>query len=185
MKKTLTKAQVLLHPIRAQIVVALHDRPLTPRQIAAQIEPIPLGTVYRHINLLLDAGIIEVTRERRVYGTLERQFALKDAASYIDEKEREQLTAEDIVGLVTALTGVVQSTFARYVQSHQMPPAPGELAFVVRSLYLTPEEYAHFRAEFIQLISKTGRDSSPDYERRMIGLFSAPDIASALPLDND
>ncbi len=177
MNKPLSKAKALLHPLRAQIVVALHDRPLTPRQIAAQIETAPLGTVYRHINLLMDAGIIEVVRERRVYGTLERQFALKESAEYITEQERQNLTGEEIVGLVAALAGVVQTAFIRYVQTEPLPPSAGELACVVRSLYLTAEEYAAFREQFVSLLGKTGRQPAPGFERRIVGFFSVPDRA--------
>lgn len=180
MKQPFSKTKAILHPIRAQIIVALHDRPMTPRQIAAQIETVPLGTVYRHINLLLSAGLIEVVRERRVYGTIERQFALKEAKGYLTEEEREQLTGEDIVGLVSALTGVVQAAFARYVRTETMPPEAGEIAFVVRSLYLKPDEYEAFRTEFTSLLGKAGRQPSPEYIRRLIGFFTVPDCSPPL-----
>lgn len=175
MSQSISKTKALLHPIRSQIIVALNDRPLTPRELASLMEEVPLGTIYRHINILHDAGVVKIARERRVHGTVERQFALVEAASFLDNADREKLTAEDITGLVTNLTAVVQSTFHRYVRDAQLPPSEGEVAFVVKSLYLTPEEYAHFRQEVIALLAKAGRQPAPQYARRMIGIFSAPD----------
>lgn len=161
--------------MRARILVALQDRPLTPRQISPLMEDVPLGTLYRHLNILLEAGLIEVVRERRVNGTLERQFALVMAADYLDNTDREQLTAEDIVGLVSVLTGVVQAAFQRYIRDASLPLSEGEASFIVKSLYLTPEEYAQFRQQVIELLAKAGREPSPEYERRFFGYFSVPD----------
>lgn len=175
MKPTSSKIKAILHPVRARIIVALNDRPLTPRQIAAQMEEVPLGTVYRHVNLLLEAGIIEVVRERRVYGTLERQFALIERSSFLTEEDREKLTGEDILGLMTTLMTVVQSAFQRYVREAEMPPKPGEVSFVAKSLYLTSEEYTEFREHVYAMMSKVGRESQPEYHRRLIGFFSVPD----------
>jgi DNA-binding transcriptional ArsR family regulator len=176
------KTRAILHPVRARIIVTLNDRPLTPRRIAAQMEDVPLGTVYRHLNILLEAGLIKVVGERRVKGTLERQFAIVDSATFLSEKERANLTADDITGLVAALSGVIQAGFHRYVQRAALPPKEGEVSFLAKSLYLTGEEYGVFRRHLITLLGKVGREPGPQYERRLIGFFSAPDPEFA-PLD--
>jgi DNA-binding transcriptional ArsR family regulator len=179
-KEKLTTAQVILHPVRARIITALSDRALTPREIAAEMPEIPLGTVYRHINIILDGGLIRIVRERRVHGTVERQFALVEEAAYVN---REQLTADDITGLVAALTGVVQSAFGRYTRHAALPPPDGEIAFVAKSLYLTRDEYAELRQTIIAYLQKTGRTPSADFERRFIGFFSVPDPDISRPAD--
>ncbi len=175
MNETGSKTKAILHPVRARILVTLNDRPLTPRRIAAALPDIPLGTVYRHINILHDAGLLKVVGERRVKGTLERQFAVVEAATFINDKEMEALTGEDIMGLVSAVSGVIQSGFARYVQHAELPPKPGDISFVAKSLYLTHEEYMEFRGHMVTLLGKAGRSAGPGLERRMVGYFSAPD----------
>jgi|GEM_PF-1310426 len=175
-KQPPSRAKVILHPVRARIIVELSDCPLTPLEIASRMEDIPLGTVYRHINILLEAGMIEITRERRVNGTLERQFALVESQAFLTEEDRERLTGDDILGLVTALIGVVQGGFSRYVQHATLPPQPGEISFVAKSLYLTQEEYQAFRNELTVLLQKVGRTPSPEYRRRLIGFFMVPDV---------
>ena len=175
-KKVLTRAQAILHPVRARITVALSDRALTPREVARQMPEIPLGTVYRHINLLLNAGIIRVVAVRKVQGVLERQFALIQEQAFL---KREELTADDITGLVAALTSVVQATFGRYIQNTPMPPPEGAMTFVINSVLLTRDEYAALRQTIADYMKKTGRQPSDEYERRFIAFFSTPDVSES------
>ena len=181
-KKILTRAEAILHPVRARIIVAFSDRSLTPRDVAGQMPEIPLGTVYRHINLLLDAGLIRVVAERKIHGVTERRFALVEQQAYV---KREELTAEDITGLIAALTGVVQSAFGRYVQHTPMPPADGAITLVAKSLLLTHEEYAALRKMVGDYLKKTGRRASPEYERRFFAFFSAPDLPEVTETSGD
>jgi hypothetical protein len=44
--------------------------------------------------------------------------------SYVN---REELTADQIIGLVGALTSIVQATFSRYVRDYPMPPEEGAI----------------------------------------------------------
>lgn len=185
MNETPLKTKAILHPVRTRILVALNDRPLTPRRIAVQMEDVPLGTVYRHLNILLEAGLIKVIGERRVKGTLERQFAIVDSATFLTEKERETLTADDITGLVAALSGAIQAGFHRYTASARMPPKEGEISLIAKSLYLTLEEYGEFCGHLITLLSKVGRGPDSQYERRLIGFFSAPNPESPTLDDPD
>ncbi|WP_433221161.1 hypothetical protein [Microtetraspora malaysiensis] len=40
---------------------------------------IPKTSVYRHVGLLADAGVLEVTDEQRVHGAVERHYRLCQA----------------------------------------------------------------------------------------------------------
>lgn len=170
------RARALLHPIRVRIVTALQDRQLTPRQLSAFLDDVPLTTLYRHINLLLEAGMLEVVAERRVHGTVERVFTVVEAATYLSEEDRALLTAEDITGLVGALSGAVQEVFHRYVRNMPLPPPPGEVSFLVRSLYVTEEQYQALRQYLLELMHSPCNQAPEEGEqRRMIAFFSAPD----------
>ncbi|HEY2693839.1 MAG TPA: helix-turn-helix domain-containing protein, partial [Pseudonocardiaceae bacterium] len=64
-------ADLLLHPVRLRIVKAfLGDRVLTTAQLAAELDDVPPGSVYRHVGLLTKAGVLHVVAERRVRGTV-------------------------------------------------------------------------------------------------------------------
>ena len=152
-------------------------RSLTPRQLSAYLDDVPLTTLYRHINLLLEADMLKVVAERRVHGTVERVFTVVESATYLSEEDRAQLTAEDITGLVGALTGAVQEVFHRYVRHAPLPPAQGDVSFLVRSLSLTGEQYQALRQYLLELMRfEAGQVPTDDGPRRMIAFFSAPDF---------
>ena len=154
---------------------------MTPRQVARELSDVPLATIYRHVNTLHQAGLIEVVQEKRIHGTLERQFAIVESANYL---RSEEMTADDILGLVAALTGVVQSQFQRYVQRAVLPPKDSEIGFVTKLTYFTDEEYARYRALIKEVIMRSGRPSAPEYHRRFIAFFTAP-VFEDLPLADE
>lgn len=177
MAKPLTRTKAILHPVRARLLVALQDRELTPHQLAAFLEDVPLTTLYRHINLLLAAGLIRVCAENRVQGSVERVFTVVETATFLTEEDRAALTAEDIVGLVGALSGTVQEAFGRYAHHAALPPKEGELAFMARSLYITDEDYRSLRQHLTQLLRfRTGQTEGEGRHRRLIAFFSTPDV---------
>jgi len=169
----LNPMQAILHPVRMRIVIALNDEPMTARQLAREMQDVPLATVYRHVNVLAAAGVIRIVDEHRVHGTLERRFALVAGASYVRPNE---VTPNEIVGLVGALTSAVQSNFQQYACNASFPPQEGEIAAMASSLYLTDEEYESVRNSIRELIGKTGRTAGPDRHRRFLAYFSVPII---------
>ena len=70
------RTNLVLHPIRLQLMRALVNRQLSIAQLLEELEHLPIATAYRHINKLLTAGLIYVCEERIVKGTIERIFAL-------------------------------------------------------------------------------------------------------------
>jgi Bacterial regulatory protein, arsR family. len=69
----MASSEILLHPVRLRIVQAfLGDRALTTSQLAAELDDVPAASLYRHVALLSDAGVLRVAAERRIRGSLER-----------------------------------------------------------------------------------------------------------------
>ena len=52
------KAALVTHPLRARILTALLGRELTTQQIGALLPDVPLSSIYRHVRLLAEGGII-------------------------------------------------------------------------------------------------------------------------------
>ena len=74
----MASADLLLHPVRLRIVKAfLGERALTTGQLAEELEDVPSGSLYRHVALLVKAGVLQVVAERRVRGAVERTYMLR------------------------------------------------------------------------------------------------------------
>lgn len=81
---------LLLHPIRLRIVSAITGNRVTAKDLAQALPDIPQTTLYRHINVLVDGGLLQVVDEIPQRGTVERVFGFKVPPS---------LNPEDLTGL--------------------------------------------------------------------------------------
>jgi DNA-binding transcriptional ArsR family regulator len=75
------RGDVLLHPVRMRIVVALAGRALTPSQLRAELADVPQATLYQHLGKLTRAGALRVVAERPVRGAVERVYALNEGSA--------------------------------------------------------------------------------------------------------
>src|SRR5690242_1673068 len=73
-----SRADLILHPVRMRLLVALARRQLTTRQLSARLPDVAQATLYHHLGLLTRAGLLRVVSQRPVRGTLEKRYALVD-----------------------------------------------------------------------------------------------------------
>lgn len=62
------KAEILMHPVRIKISQALmrnRENGLTPLEMLKIIKDVPQATLYRHIQVLLDSGVIRIVKEKK------------------------------------------------------------------------------------------------------------------------
>ena len=69
----LEQVRLLADPLKLRIIQSFAEAPKTTRDVASQLgENLP--RLYRHVDALLDAGLIEIVAERQKRGTVERTF---------------------------------------------------------------------------------------------------------------
>src|SRR5688572_22230357 len=93
---SVVSADLLLHPVRLRVVQAfLGDRVLTTADLHAELPDVPVATLYRHVGVLADAGVLTVVGERKVRGAAERSYRLDLAAASLGPADAAAMTAED------------------------------------------------------------------------------------------
>ena len=50
-------SELVLHPLRMGIIMAIAGRQMTTQQLAAVLGDVPQATLYRHINRLSEGGV--------------------------------------------------------------------------------------------------------------------------------
>jgi DNA-binding transcriptional ArsR family regulator len=76
----------LLHPVRLRILHAMSGgRTTTTSELCARLSDVSKATVYRHVALLAEGGLLEVEGEQRVHGAVERRYRLHQARAVIDQ----------------------------------------------------------------------------------------------------
>ena len=101
----LTKADLILHPVRLRILQTLAGDELTTQEIADRLGDIPKSSIYRHVKLLLAEGMLAVAAARLVNGIQEKTYRLA---------QRPYLNPDDVADVTPEQHG---RYFATYVLS--------------------------------------------------------------------
>jgi DNA-binding transcriptional ArsR family regulator len=141
----MASADLLLHPVRLRIVKAfLGERALTTSELAAELDDVPPGSLYRHVALLTGAGVLQVVAERRVRGAVERTYMLRLFAAQIGPGEARAMSAEEHGQAFMAYVAGMLADADRYLAAGQPDPARDGADYRLGALWLTDAEFAEF-----------------------------------------
>jgi hypothetical protein len=169
-----TRADLLLHPVRLRIVTAfLGDRTLTTGEVAAELADVPAASVYRHIGLLSRAGVLHVVAERRVRGAVERTYGLRLAAAQAHGADR--MSAADHAQAFLAFAAGMLADADRYFATDPADPARDGTGYRVAGLWLSEAEFADLARDLGQVIgSRLANPPAPGRRRRLLYTVALP-----------
>jgi len=170
-------ADLLLHPVRLRIVKAfLGDRALTTSQLAAELDDVPAGSLYRHIALLTKAGVLQVVAERRVRGAVERTYTLRLFAAQIQPGEAQAMTLDEHAQAFMAYVAGLLTDFDRYLASEPADPVRDGADYRVAAMWLTDAELADFRRDLRAVAEpRLANAPGPGRRRRMLYTILLPE----------
>jgi hypothetical protein len=167
-----TTADLLLHPVRLRIVKAfLGDRALTAGQLAAELDDVPAGSLYRHIALLAKAGVLQVVAERRIRGAVERTYTMRLFAAQIQQGEARAMTLDEHAQAFTAYVAGLLADFDRYIASEPADPVGDGANYRVSAMWLTDEEFMSF-ARDLRAVAEPRLANAPGKGRRRRMLYT-------------
>ena len=141
----MASADLLLHPVRLRIVKAfLGERALTATQLAAELDDVPTGSIYRHVALLTRAGVLQVVAERRVRGAVERTYMLRLFAARIGPDEVATMTVDEHIQAFMAYIAGLLGDFDRYLGAGPPDPVRDGADYQVAAMWLSDAEFADF-----------------------------------------
>ncbi|GAA2084766.1 helix-turn-helix domain-containing protein [Streptomyces albiaxialis] len=173
----MTTANLLLHPVRLRILQALVGAgPLTTAQLRERLPDIPPATMYRHVAALAKAEVLEVVDERRVRGTVERSYRIRQDGALVGEEARTSMTREDHRQAFTAFSGALMGDFERYLSRDDAEPADDGLLYRQGSVWLTDEEFAELVEDLEKAVTSRARTTPGDGRKRhIVSLVVVPD----------
>ncbi|WP_050180019.1 helix-turn-helix domain-containing protein [Domibacillus robiginosus] len=138
--------KVVLHPVRMKIIQSfIGGKKRTVQELAQRIQDVPTPSLYRHINMLLEAGLVEVVEEHPIRGTVEKVYALKEQAPDTFLK----MTKEEHIDLFTAFAAQLIASFEQYVSGEGADLQRDGVGYRIDELHVTDEE-------FHELVQKIG-----------------------------
>jgi hypothetical protein len=156
---------LLLHPVRLRIIQAfLGDRALTTGQLALELPDVPPGSLYRHVALLTKAGVLQVVAERRVRGSSERTYTIRQAAARIGATEAAAMSPAEHRQAFTAFVAGLLGDFDRYLASGSPDLARDGVGYSINAMWLSDAEFADFVRDLVAVLEP--RFANPPAKRR-------------------
>jgi DNA-binding transcriptional ArsR family regulator len=145
--------ELLAHPVRLRIVHAMRgERELTTGQLCARIPDTSKAMVYRHVDLLAAAGILEVAGERRVRGAVERRYRLRHDRAVLDADALAAMTADDHRRAFATSMAVLVNEFNAYLDHEDADPVADLVGYRQHAVWLTRGELEGMIREFRRVI---------------------------------
>jgi hypothetical protein len=136
-------AELLLHPVRLRIVQAfLGGRTLTTADLRTELPDIPSATLYRQVATLADGGALDVVEERKVRGTFERTYRLREAAASVGPEEAAEMTTEEHRQAFLTFVAGLLADYDRYLDRGDVDLARDLVGYRQAAMYLSDEEMA-------------------------------------------
>lgn len=161
---------VMLNPIRMRIVqVTAANGNVSASFICENMPDVPRTTVYRHIRILIDNGILTVVAENKVRGSLERVLSFN-----IEEITRHN-TLENATQNAFAFLMNRYARFDKYFKAENPNPAKDRIFLNNTILMTTDEEFDAFIKDLQELLQRYSFEYSDQRRARDISIISAPD----------
>ncbi len=172
------KADLILHPVRMRVILALAGRQMTARQLAAALADVAPATLYRHLNAMAAGGVLAVVERHPVRGTVEKVYALAGpGAGYLSAADVAEMDKDDYMQLFTGFVVTLLGDFARYLNHREaINPAADGVGFQKYPVYLSDAEFLEFGKRLSELLLPyLTTEPSPERQRRLFSLIVLPD----------
>ena len=168
---------LILHPVRMRIIQALiGGRRLTANDLGQLLADVPPATLYRHINPLVEAGILVVVDERKVRGAVEKTYGLQESALEISPEELAGATREDHMRFFATFVAGLLGSFSRYLNQDDVDLARDGAGYRQVTLHLSDDELRELLGAgndiFLRALTN---EPTPDRQARVITRIVIPE----------
>lgn len=174
----ISKTNLLLHPIRLRIMTTLPNQRMTASDLSKALPDVPLATLYRQINALVEGGLLQVVDEKPVRGTVERIYSVSSPPSLTSEDLR-SMTRRDYENAFSLFLSVLMGDVQRYLKDK---PEKGEIDILAdgvtlskAQLLLSDEEFTEMNADIVNLLMSAAKNlPAPNRRRRVFTYLFLP-----------
>ncbi len=173
-----TKFDLMIHPIRLRIISAISADRVTAKDLIKALPDIPQTTLYRHINILVDGGLLEIVEEIPQRGTVERVFGFKTPPS-LSQEDLKGLSKEEFQGAFTLIISTLLNEAITYLNNipdeEEIDILGAGFDFNSSQLNLSDEEYKIVNKKIFDImLAAAGNEPTEDRKRRIFSYLFIP-----------
>ncbi len=148
------KLNLIFHPVRLRILSIMSGQEMTSQQVAGFLSDVPVATLYRHINTLYEGGLLTITEERPIRGTVEKVYKIADEESLtLTEEELQNATKEDHAHFFTTFLFSLLADFTHYLRSkEELNLEDDGVGYNTVPIYMSNEELMTFTQQIQTLL---------------------------------
>lgn len=172
-----SKADLILHPVRMQIVQTLAGgQHFTVHDIALRLPDVPQATLYRHLNKLVNGGVIETVAQNQVRGAIEKVYALA-SDGMISAQEFAESSKEEKMGVFIQFVSGVINSFGEYLNQDIVDFVKDGVTFRQAEMHMNDEEFQEFAQGLAKVFSKVmNNEPREDRKKRKITTIIIPEV---------
>jgi DNA-binding transcriptional ArsR family regulator len=173
-----TKLDLMVHPIRLRIITAISADRVTAKDLAKALPDIPQTTLYRHINVLVDGGLLQIVDEIPQRGTVERVLSFKNPPS-LEQEDLKGLTKEEYLDVFTVIVSTMLTEAISYIncvpEGEEIDLITAGFDFNKIQLNLSDEEFNSLQRSLFDLMMAAAKNKpSNDRKRRTFSYLFIP-----------
>ncbi|HEU4323908.1 MAG TPA: helix-turn-helix domain-containing protein [Roseiflexaceae bacterium] len=170
-----SKADLLLHPVRMRIMLAVAGQRLTAQQLSEALPDVAQATLYRQINKLAQGGVLAVVEQRPVRGTVEKVYALVGQNANLTADELAGASREDNLRYFLSFLVGLLGDYERYLRRETIDPLADGVGYRAVPLHLSDEEFRQMAiAVNTALLPFLQHTPAPERRARLLATVSIP-----------
>jgi DNA-binding transcriptional ArsR family regulator len=168
--------ELLVHPVRLRIVHAMSGgRTMTTTQLCARMPDVSKATMYRHVDVLAGAGVLEVEDEQRVRGAVERRYRLRRDRAVIDAQTAAAASPDDYRRAFAVAVAALLGEFDAYLDRDGADPAADLVGFRQHALWLSRDELTALIEDLrAAIVPRLAHDAAPGRAQYLLSPIMFP-----------
>ena len=144
------------------------------------IKDVPQATLYRHLQTMVDSGIIRVIKEKKVKSVSEKYYAINEEEAKIDGSEWKELSSKEKLDYISYYQLSLMTQYQSYLKKLDEQNSQEDSAtFSVVELKMDEEQFIQFQNELKELMTKyyhiTSKNNGKNATVRTIAVTIIPE----------
>ena len=136
------------------------------------------ASLYRHMSILAEAGLLEVVSERQRRGGTERTYRLVEESAALGPEEAAAMSSEEHLSGFVTFSGALIEAFGRYLDASESDPSRDVVGYRQVAVWLTPEEATEMTTGLLDALAPfLANEPDPKRERILLSTILMPDAS--------
>lgn len=181
------RLKLVTHPVRIRICQALHGAQLTTSQLHDLLREVPKPSLYRHLRILLENGLIQVAETHLVNGIEEKVYTIDRSTLDISQEDVDRgINAQELAEFALVYINGVGSQFAEHMLLRGDPVPLGQFILHDFAFFATDEEFAELKQALWQMLSALeSRPPNAQRKRRRLLIVGHESEPKSSPSSSD